>query len=50
MTQTRPRDLLAIALVVAVVANLVVRLTYASLPGFPLLGGITLGVLGVAEA
>ncbi len=50
MTPTRPRDLLAVALVVAVVANLVVRLTYASLPGFPLLGGITLGVLGVAEA
>jgi hypothetical protein len=50
VTPTRPRDLLAIALVVAVVMNLVVRLTYASLPGFPLLGGITLAVLGVAEA
>ena len=50
MTPTRPRDLLAIALVVAVPANLVVRLTYAALPGFPLLGGITLAVLGVAEA
>lgn len=50
MTPTRPRDLLAIALVVAVLVNLVVRLTYGSLPGFPLLGGVTLGVLGVAEA
>lgn len=50
MTLTRPRDLLAIALVVAVVTNLLVRLTYASLPGFPLFGGVTLGVLGVAEA
>ncbi len=50
MTATRPRDLLAIALVVAVLANLVVRLTYASLPGFPLLGGVTLAVLGAAEA
>lgn len=50
MTPTRPRDLLAAALVVAVLANLVVRLTYAALPGFPLLGGITLAVLGVAEA
>lgn len=50
MTPTRPRDLLAIALVVAVLANLVVRLTYASLPGFPLFGGVTLGVLGAAEA
>jgi Protein of unknown function (DUF3180) len=50
MTPTRPRDLLAIALIVAVVVNLLVRLTYASLPGFPLFGGVTLGVLGVAEA
>ncbi len=50
MTPTRPRDLLAVGLVVAVLANLVVRLTYASLPGFPLLGGMTLGVLGAAEA
>jgi hypothetical protein len=50
VTPTRPRDLLAIALIVAVVMNLVVRLTYAALPGFPLFGGVTLGVLGVAEA
>ena len=50
MTPTRPRTLLAVGLVVAVLANLVVRLTYGSLPGFPLLGGITLAVLGVAEA
>lgn len=50
VTPTRPRDLLAVGLVVAVLANLVIRLTYASLPGFPLFGGITLAVLGVAEA
>ncbi len=50
MTPTRPRDLLAVGLVVAVLANLAVRLTYGSLPGFPLLGGVTLAVLGVAEA
>lgn len=50
MTLTRPRDLLAVGLVVAVLANLVVRLLYASLPTFPLLAGVTLGVLGVAEA
>jgi uncharacterized protein DUF3180 len=50
VTPTRPRDLLAIGLVLAVLANLAVRLTYASLPGFPLLGGITLAVLGAAEA
>ncbi len=49
MTATRPRDLLVVALVASVLANLVVRLSYGSLPGFPLLGGVTLGVLGVAE-
>jgi hypothetical protein len=49
MTATRPRDLLVVALVTAVLANLAVRLSYGSLPGFPLLGGVTLGVLGVAE-
>lgn len=49
MTPTRPRDLLAVALVVAVLANLAVRLAYASMPGFPLLAGVTLGVLGAAE-
>jgi Protein of unknown function (DUF3180) len=48
--ETRPRDLLAVALVVAVLAYLAVRLTYGVLPGFPLLSGITLGLLGVAEA
>lgn len=50
MTPTRSRDLLAVALVTAVVANLLVRLTYGSLPGFPPLAGGTLGVLGLAEA
>ena len=34
----------------ALLANLVIRLSYGSLPGFPLLAGATLGVLGVAEA
>lgn len=50
MTATRPRDLIAIALVVGLLANLAVRLTYGSLPGFPLFAGATLGVLGIAEA
>lgn len=50
MRPTRPRDLLAVALIVAVVTNLLVRLSYGSLPGFPLLAGATLGVLGAAEA
>ncbi|MDT7709759.1 MAG: hypothetical protein QOG20_5366, partial [Pseudonocardiales bacterium] len=49
MTPTRPRDLLVVALVVAVLANLVVRLSFGSIPVLPLFGGVTLGVLGVAE-
>jgi hypothetical protein len=47
---TRPRDLLAVALVTAVLANLLVRISYASLPAIPLLAGSTFGVLGAAEA
>jgi Protein of unknown function (DUF3180) len=48
--ETRPRDLLGVALVVAALVYLAVRLAYGAMPGFPLLSGITLGVLGVAEA
>jgi hypothetical protein len=50
VTPTRPRDLLAVGLVVGVVAAVVIRLAYADLPPFPLFGGATLGVLGIAEA
>jgi hypothetical protein len=50
VTPTRPRTLLAVAIVAALIANLAVRIGYGSLPGFPLLAGGTLGVLGVAEA
>lgn len=50
MTPTRPRDLLVVGLVTSVVVNLLVRLAYGSLPGFPPLAGVTLGVLGLAEA
>ena len=50
MTPTRPRDLFAVALVTALAVNLLVRLTYGSLPAFPLFAGATLGVLGIAEA
>jgi hypothetical protein len=50
MTPTRARDLLAAGLVAALLANLVIRLSYGSLPGFPLLAGATFGVLGIAEA
>jgi hypothetical protein len=47
---TRPRDLFAVGLVVAVLANLVIRLSYGTLPPIPLLAGATFGVLGIAEA
>ncbi|MGQ0576454.1 MAG: DUF3180 domain-containing protein [Pseudonocardia sp.] len=47
---TRVRDLLVVALVVALLANLAVRLSYGALPAFPPLAGATLAVLGVAEA
>jgi hypothetical protein len=47
---TRARDLLAAGIVAALLANLVIRVSYGSLPGFPLLAGATLGVLGIAEA
>jgi hypothetical protein len=50
VTPTRTRDLLVAGLVAALVVNLFVRLTYGSLPAFPLLAGATLGVLGLAEA
>ncbi|WP_214403888.1 DUF3180 domain-containing protein [Pseudonocardia lacus] len=50
MTPTRPRELFGAGLVAAVVAAVLVRLTYGSLPSFPTLGGATLGVLGIAEA
>lgn len=50
MRPTRPRDLLVAGLGAAVVALLLVRLTYGALPAFPLPAGVTLGVLGVAEA
>jgi Protein of unknown function (DUF3180) len=45
MTPTRARDLLAAGLVAALLANLVIRLSYGSLPGFPLLAGATLEAL-----
>jgi hypothetical protein len=50
MTPTRPRDLVLPALGTAVVVHLIVRLTYGSLPTFPLPAGAPLAVLGLAEA
>ena len=49
MTPTRPRELFGAALVAALIAAVVTRIAYGSLPAFPALGGVTLGVLGVAE-
>ncbi len=49
MTPTRPRDLLAAGLLALLVANILVRMTYGSLPSIPLFAGATLGVLGIAE-
>lgn len=49
VTPTRYRDLLGIAVVAAILGNLVVRLAYSTLPGFPAAAGITVGVLGLAE-
>jgi uncharacterized protein DUF3180 len=50
VTPIRPRDLVVTTLVVAVVVHLLVRLTYGSLPAFPLSAGLPLAVLGLAEA
>jgi uncharacterized membrane protein len=49
MRPTRVRDLLVTGVVLAVLAHLLVRLTYGSLPAFPLPAGVTLGLLGAAE-
>lgn len=49
MRATRSRDLLIAGLVTLLVVNVLVRLTYGSLPGFPLFAGATLGVLAIAE-
>ncbi|SDF85045.1 DUF3180 domain-containing protein [Pseudonocardia oroxyli] len=50
MTATRPRDLVVAFVAAVVVGNLLVRLSYGSLPGFPAPAGATLAVLGIAEA
>lgn len=47
---TRHRDLAIAALVTAVLGNLVVRFAYGSMPQLPAAAGLTLGVLGAAEA
>lgn len=50
MTPTRVRDLLLNGVLTAIVVYLLVRLSYGLLPPLPLLAGITLLILGIAEA
>jgi len=50
VTATRPRDLIVAFVVAGVLGNLLVLLSYGTLPSFPAPAGATLGVLGLAEA
>ncbi|MET3806193.1 hypothetical protein ABIB25_003203 [Nakamurella sp. UYEF19] len=50
MGPTRPRDLMAVGLVAAIVGYLVVRLNYGSIPPIPRLAGLAPAILGIAEA
>ena len=49
MRFTRPRDLTAVALIGALLAHLLLRLTYDTLPPLPVLAGSTLFVIAVVE-
>jgi len=49
MAPTRPRDLLAVALLAVIVGNLLTRLFYSYIPGLPIAAALTLGLLGIAE-
>ena len=49
MKPTKARDLLVAGLVAAILGHLIVRVTYGSLPAFPVAAGVTLAVLGIAE-
>ncbi|MEQ3551994.1 DUF3180 domain-containing protein [Pseudonocardia nematodicida] len=46
---TRYRDLAAIVIVATLLGNILVQLTYSSLPSLPVASGVTVGVLAVAE-
>ncbi|MGH3979376.1 MAG: DUF3180 domain-containing protein [Pseudonocardiaceae bacterium] len=50
MTFTRPRDLLAAAVITGLLVHLLVRLAYGELPPLPALAGTTLLAFAVAEA
>jgi hypothetical protein len=50
MGPTRPRDLVAVALVAALLGYLLVRIDYGSIPPLPRLAGAAAAALGIAEA
>lgn len=50
MGPTRPRDLVAVALVACIAGYLLVRLNYGRIPPLPRLAGLAAAVLGIAEA
>ena len=47
---TRPQDLLAVALVAAVVGYALVRLNYQRMPPLPRFAGVAAAILGIGEA
>ncbi|MFS8099815.1 DUF3180 domain-containing protein [Lentzea alba] len=49
MRFTRPRDLAAVAIIAGILAHLVLRLAYDTLPALPRLAGTTLLVIAVVE-
>ncbi|SDH22692.1 Protein of unknown function [Lentzea fradiae] len=49
MKFTRPRDLASVAIIAGILAHLVLRLSYDTLPPLPLLAGSTLFVIAVVE-
>lgn len=50
MGPTRPRDLIAVALVATIAGYVLVRLNYGRIPPLPRFAGIAAAVLGIAEA
>ncbi len=47
---TRPQDLLAVALVAAIVGYALVRLNYQRMPPLPRFAGVAAALLGIGEA
>lgn len=50
MGLTRPRDLLVVAVVAALLGYLLVRLSYQRIPPLPRFAGVAAGLLGIGEA